>query len=279
MFCKVKGGFRCRRFCLCLFLGIFLVFQLSSCANYSLVFPSEADLDLTGFELVFYDDFEGDSLDFSIWESRLEGQRRGGFNHSDQIAVADGNLVLTAEYKESEYGVGWHTAMIQLRKLYTYGYYEIRCLPNSGESFWSAFWLQSENSYKHELSQGGIGGAEIDIFETYKSHSLTTKDFITSSIHCNGFDSDVENIDSERVAKVYVPNLRSEYTTYGLMWTESEYIFYVNGRETARTSFAAGTSRALENVIVSLEVAQEIDRDTAETETFLVDYVKIYQMP
>ena len=182
-------------------LCAFFTLQLSACSRYSLILPSEEDLNLDGYELVFCDEFDGDSLDYSVWESRFEGARRSGFNDSEQIAVKDGNLILTAEYKKSEYGEGRYSAMIQLKELYAYGYYEIRCIANSGEDFWSAFWLQSDNSYSHEDSQGGIYGAEIDIFETYKNHTLKTKDYVTSCIHCNGFDDDEENIDRERVAK------------------------------------------------------------------------------
>ena len=134
----------------------------------------------------------------------------------------------------------------QLRYGYTYGYYEIRCIPNNSECFWSAFWLQSPDSYIHGVSQGGVYGAEVDIFETYKNHSLKTKSFITSTIYCNGSDDDPENIDSKRIVKTYVPNIRDEYTIFGLLWTEEEYIFYINGIETGRTSFASGTSRVPE---------------------------------
>ena len=85
-------------------------------------------------------------------------------------------------------------------------------------------------------------------------------------------------VDSYRVSKTYVKNLRSEYTTFGLMWTEDEYIFYVNGVETGRTSFANGTSCVPEEVIVGLYGTESIDLNTDVTTRFLVDYVKIYQL-
>lgn len=35
-------------------------------------------------------------------------------------------------------------------------------------------------------------------------------------------------------------NIYDEYNTYGVGWTEDEYIFYTNGVETARMSFSKG---------------------------------------
>lgn len=267
---------RCFGFVLCLSLML----HLTSCANYSLLFSVEEDLDLEGYELVFCDEFEGDSLDYSQWEHRIEGGRenRSGFLHRDQVSVKDGNLVIIGEYRTSEYGEGWHAAMIRLKERYTYGYFEIRCIPNSGEELWSAFWLNGDYSYDHELSQGGRYSAELDIFETYKNHTYKTKDYISSHIFFNGSDYDSENIESISAAKVYVPNLRSEYTTFGMLWTENEYVFYVNAIETGRAHFENGTCLNPEDVIVSLEIPSEINRDKTDTAAFIVDYVKIYQI-
>jgi beta-glucanase (GH16 family) len=236
-------------------------------------------LNLDGYELVMYDEFEGEGLDLSVWEHRGSLAKVDGFYHPDQVRVENGKLVLKGEYTTRDKGAAWYSGMVRLKQFYTYGYYEIKCLPNKSDDFWSAFWLQNPNSYSHELSQGGVGGAEIDIFETYSDKTpFTTKNYISTTIHCNGCDDDVENIDSYRVTKEYVPNLNTKYTTFGLLWTEEEYIFYVNGRETARSSFGLGTSKVPEEVIVSLVIPKEIELDKSVTTEFLVEYVKVYQL-
>ena len=48
---------------------------------------------------------------------------------------------------------------------YCKGYFEIRCKVNAGSGYWSAFWLQADSPYTASVSKGGVGGAEIDIFE------------------------------------------------------------------------------------------------------------------
>ena len=260
--------------CLALLLS---TLTLSACNASVQEFFRDKHLNLEGYELSFCDEFEGDSLDLSVWEYRETGARRDAFLHPDQVSVRSGNLVISGEYKDGAFGEGWYAGMIQLTEQYAYGYYEIRCIPNDSEDFWSAFWLFHSDCYTHAISQGGIYGAEIDIFETYKNHSLTTKEYVCTTIHCNGSDDDAENIDSYRVTKNFVPNLRTEYHTFGLMWTESEYIFYIDGYETARTAFGSGVSTVAESVLVSLEPPNEINLDKSVRTEFIVDYVKIYK--
>lgn len=263
-------------FSLLLIVCFLSVFSFTACETENEGFFRDRRLNLTGYELSFCDEFEGDSLDLSAWEYQSTGARRDAFLHPGQVSVSGGNLVISGEYKEGEFGEGWYAGMLRLKEEQTYGYFEIRCIPNDSEDFWSAFWLIAPNCYSHELSQGGISGAEIDIFESYKNHAPTTKNYIASTIHCNGSDGDAENIDSLRVAKKFVPNLRTEYHTFGLLWTESEYVFYIDGYESARSSFGSGVSAVPESVLVSLEPPDEISLDKSTKTHFYVDYVKIY---
>lgn len=246
------------------------------------VTPRGQQLDLSGYEIVLDEEFDGNSLNTDIWEYRASGSRRSGYNAPSQVKVENGNLVITGEYLENgAYGPGWYVGMINLKKLYCRGYFEIRCICNKGTDFWSAFWIQSTiGPYDHNISQGGVNGAEIDIFEAMSADKLlkSNRNAVTSTIHCNGWDDDVENIDSRCLGKFKANNIYEEYNTYGLEWTEDEYIFYINGVESARSSFGNGVSQIPEQVIVSLEIPGEgIDFDHDYKTQYTVDYVKIYE--
>ncbi len=243
-------------------------------------------LDLTSYEQVFCDEFNGDALDTDVWQYRSNGKRRDGFNAPSQVQLKDGNLILTGEYRDDqtgEYGAGWYAGMISLRQRYLRGYYEVRCKINKGVGFWSAFWIQASNPYNHELSRGGIGGAEIDIFESGAADAFFpwNRNAVTQTIHCNGWDDDPEHIDSRLLGSFYGKDIYDSYNTYGVEWTEDEYIFYINGVESARSSFGKGVSEVAEEVIVSLEIPDKIpDSFTQDfTTQYIVDYVKIYQKP
>ena len=104
---------------------------------------------------------------------------------------------------------------------------------------------------------------------------------VTQTIHCAGVDGVQEGFQSANLGAFYGNNIHEEYNTYGLEWTEDEYIFYINGVETVRSTFGNGVSQVEEEVIVSLEIPgiEELagfEKDGFKTE-FIVDYVKIYQ--
>ena len=245
-------------------------------------FPKGPAPDLTGYKLVFEDEFDGDSLDYGVWQDRAPGARRNGFNSSGQAEVKDGNLILTAQYREDgEYGPGWYSGMVSLKQWYNKGYFEIRCKCNDGGGFWSAFWLQAQYPYDHERSAGGPGGCEIDIFEAMsaKDRTQAKRDSVSINLHCNGGDSDVEHIDSKNVGHFRGSDIYNTYNTYACMWTDDEYIFYINGRECARSSFSKGVSQTPEEVIVSLEIPDEIGHEKDHITQFIVDRVRIYQLP
>lgn len=243
--------------------------------------PRGEAIDLTGYSIVFEDEFEGDALNTDAWKIRSNGPRRGGFNSDSQIKVEDGNLVITGEYVEDgTYGDGWYAGMVSLRERYCKGYFEIRCKVNKGSAFWSAFWIQADAPYTASISKGGVGGAEIDIFESANTAEITNKGAVTQTIHCAGVDGVEEGFQSYNLGSFKGNNIYDEYNTYGLEWTDTEYIFYINGVETRRTSFGNGVSEVEEDVIVSLEipaieVLETLDKDASATYT--VDYVRIYQ--
>ncbi len=245
------------------------------------VMPHGAPLDLDGYALVFEDEFEGSALDTDVWYYRAEGGRRCGYVAAEQVRLEDGKAILRAEYLEDgKYGAGWYTGMIALRQKYQNGYFEISCKCNQDRDFWSAFWLQSDTSYIHDISAGGVGGAEVDIFEAMETRYLPglLNRSVKSTVYCNGTDALPERIDRQRVGKYFVKDLYSTFHTFGLKWTTEEYIFYIDGVESGRTSFGKGVSTIPEEVIVSLDIPEKMHRHPDGFATELeVEYVKIWQ--
>ena len=243
------------------------------------VAPRGDKLNLDGYSLVFCDEFEGSELDTDVWYHRGVGSRRVGYNAESQVRVEDGKLILRGEYlTDGEYGEGWYTAAVALKEKYINGYFEICCKCNKDKDFWSAFWLQSTTSYDNEKSAGGVGGAEIDIFEAMETRYFPWKlnNAVKSTIYCNGTDALEDRIDRQRVGKYYVKDLYDEFHTFGLKWTEEEYIFYIDGVESGRSSFGKGVSTVPEEVIVSLEIPEKMNRKPSGSTEFEVEYVKIW---
>lgn len=259
--------------------------------NVSPVDPGAAQIDLDCYEMVFEDEFNGDTLDAAKWRAHNgEGIRKGGYWCKDMASVEDGNLVITTKYLEDgRFGSGWYTAGLSTQGKFeqTYGYFECRCKLAKGEGLWSAFWLTNPNVTK--LTTGNATqGAEIDVFESpfwYKGG--TAKNKITANIHFNGYELQT------RYSNVGIYALDNDpyenFNTYGVEWTADGYIFYINGREVGRSSYG-GVSQEDEYMILSCEVdgadgepsfgwSGNIEHnDRAEFEAqYIVDYVRAYK--
>lgn len=273
-------------FMIALVNAILLIFNTSNAAK------KEVTLDLTGYELTFADEFDGDALDLTKWRAHDGGGvRKGGYWSTDMARVEDGNLIISTQYKEDgAYGPGWYTCGLDTSKVFkqAYGYFECRCILPKGQGLWSAFWMTNSNVSK--VSEDATQGAELDIMESpfwHMGNLMNRK--ITQNIHYSGYDLDT------KYKNVGIFNLDNDpyenYNTYGLLWTPEEYVSYINGREVARTAYG-GVSTQPEYMIVSCEVdggdgaptfgwsgnIEKNDKATFRAE-FKIDYVRAYQLP
>ena len=249
---------------------------------------TDRTVDMSKFTLVFEDEFDGDEIDMRVWTHYRQGVRKGGYWDKDQAFLRDGTLVIRSEYKDDgKYGAGFYTDRIDTRRKYeqTYGYFECRCILPAAEGLWSSFWLSSEN-----IKDGTPGkqGTEIDVFESplfYRGRLGLNNNLVTSNLHYGGYELGhrYKNVTITRVNNPY-----AEFNTYGMEWNPDGYIFYVNGRETGRSSFG-GVSEVPEYMLLSTEfdgvdgkpfhgwsgIAKPDAKDLPAE--FIVDYVRAYQ--
>jgi beta-glucanase (GH16 family) len=239
--------------------------------------PMGPALDLTGYSVVFEDTFDGDALDLSKWEYRGTGVRSGGFMSPAQVRVEDGKLILKAEYLENgPNGPGWYAGMIRTKEEFTYGYFEMKGICSRGGGFWSAWWLNARGMASAAESAGGVGGSEVDIFEAFCYKDKIGKDAVSLNVHVGGYG---EGLQSMHLGSWRGKHIYTAYNTYGLLWTEDEYIFYINGAEACRSTFQDGVSRAPEYGIISLQLpaAEGLSEQPGFTTEFVVDSVSIWQ--
>ena len=239
----------------------------------------EAWLKQQGYETVWIDEFEGDSLNLDVWDI---GQHvtRSGFESAKQVRVADGKLTLVGEYDpEGALGEGWYGADIRTRTWYCYGYYKaiIKCSENVGrnEDFWSAFWIQSSAPYDPAQCQGGIGpgGAELDIMECWGPDAFSSTIWITGYEGNDGLDSDLCEVR-------YMGNdYSADFHTFALLWDEDYYRFYVDGLMVAYTKFGYGTSHVEETVALSLCVPANFSIEPGTVREMVIESVEVWQKP
>lgn len=257
------------------------------------VTPNGEKLDLSKFELVWEDSFDGESLNPGNWRDHASEQnaatvRRGGWWHRDMAQMRDGMLYITTDYKEE--GIangqpGYYTYGMDSKGLFEqqYGYFEIRCKLPEGEGTWAAFWMLSDGMAN--VDGTGHDGAEIDVFESaYYVRKWPFRNSVSSAVHIDGYGAELKSFS---VGRYRVPEPYTSFNTYGVEWNEDEYIFYINGVESGRGAFD-GTPRVAQYLLLSVEFggengvpeegwAGDIRNNQHLPSAFVVDYVRAYQ--
>ena len=250
-------------------------------------FPAGQKLDLGKFELTWSDEFDGDSLDRSKWGGHgfAEGahNRRDGWWALEALDVRGGMLHIPSFYSEEGLAggpAGYYSCGIETRGLFVqkYGYFEARCKLPQGQGLWSAFWLMP-NAFGTEPEDGRTG-AEIDVYESaYHKDGWPKMNSVSSAVHYGGYG---EGLRSEGVGRWFVKKPYDSFHTYGLEWNREEYIFYIDGVETGRSSFGGVCQNELW-LLLSVEHqlggwAGDISVNKPEDMTdFVIDYVRAYQ--
>lgn len=252
--------------------------------------PLGKRVDMSKFTETFCDDFDGE-LNRNVWSGHYQygnatEPRKGSYWNQYLAETKDGNLIIPVVYLEDGMGgegAGWYSAGIDTDSdspngfSQKFGYFECRCILPKGADIWSAFWLMNDGVYNADGS--GRDGTEIDIFES-DCYGDFMENSVTSNLHFDGYG----DAHQKHGAKKFLTgnNPYEEFNTYGLEWNENEYIFYINGVETFRTSFG-GVSQNEEYLILSVEmkgdngVPSQRENAPGESAQFIIDYVKAYR--
>ncbi len=244
---------------------------------------------LPGCQLVWSDEFDGNSLDLSKWEHQTGNgcaiNLCGWGNNELQIyspantTVADGALTITARQE-----MGGTITSSRIRSLgrgdFTYGRFEMRAKLPETQGMWPAFWMLSSNP-----SVYGVWAAsgEIDIMESLGNEP----ERIYGTIHYGG--TFPENTFSGEET-LLAPGTATDWHTYAVEWEEGEIRWYVDGQQYAtRNSWwsSGGPYPApfdidfhlLLNLAVGGNFPGNPDATTVFPQEYVIDYVRVYQIP
>ena len=220
------------------------------------------------FELVFADEFSGATLDETKWNLPAEGRRKGG-NWSPRAIALDGQghlLITTFKDGDLDYSGGINTKGKFAR---AFGFYICRAKFQREPGHWSAFWLYDEVSTKR-VGDEGRDGTEIDIME-----KPTRDDVVPHTLH---WDVELYPKHGHESRSVEFPGVMDGFHTFAVWWTPSEYVFYIDGVETWRTS-AGGVCQTPLYVFLSDEIGKWGGNIKLAKlpDVFTVDYVRVYE--
>lgn len=219
------------------------------------------------WQLAWHDEFDGTQLDDTKWERIGDSKRRDGFwVKADAYLDGKGNLALRTARDGERFTSG---AVRTLGKFeHAFGYYVARCQMPTQPGHWPAFWMMAPGVGK--VGDGGRDGTEIDIVE------MPWRDGrLTMNLHWDGYGKDHRSAGTN----VTLSAVTQGFHTYGLWWSPTQYVFYVDGKEVWRTS-AGGVSQVPEYLKLTEEIgdwAGDIRKATLP-DLFLVDYVRVYDL-
>ncbi len=250
------------------------------------------------FQLVWSDEFDGTELDRSKWDYRLSmmGKRHPAWTDKGVHLDGNSNAVFTLLQEEgrpvsaqlqtgynfmdepvtkTRFGADdlqWNIGKLKQSKfVHTYGYYECRCRLQQKEGWWSAFWIQSP--IIGASTDARYTGAEMDVMESFRPGLIAPHNVFTG-----GYGLDMKRISTGGNVSLDP----AEFHRFGLLWTETGYTFYIDGREDGTvTDYCSACPQFL---LISTEVQgyrQDAHAPVSEAydalhDTFLVDYVRVF---
>lgn len=250
------------------------------------------------WQLLWQDDFN--TLNTNIWNVANNFDHYGNelqvyTNRADNIFINNGNLVLRAKFEDyscpsGSYGcvrqntTGQHysftSAWVETQPTYLlhYGYVEAKIKLPYGKGFWPAFWTFTDNpSYQ-----------EIDIFEMTQGaleecHRTPEHQFRDSIIHagtnihllsCDTLCCD----DPYSSPSTYLINDFTQWHTYGLEWSPTRIIWYVDGYPVRYFQNTSAGLTAPTSIILNLAISSSVAVVATFPADMLIDYVKVYEL-
>lgn len=183
-----------------------------------------------GYQLVFEDNFDGDSVNTAHWYFR-EGRRTAGsyingINRKENVRVKDGILYVDCRHEKIDGQMEYTGGGIISRANFGYGYYECKSKPfMAGRGVHTSFW-QSGGAYPNS-----------NVFEI-DSHEIDSKSYIG----CNNLYVHLGNKEQTYVPWPHRANLQFSTDEEGWWIDAYEYtpdgvIFYDNGRVVAQAEW------------------------------------------
>jgi beta-glucanase (GH16 family) len=108
--------------------------------------PLNTDGSITGYTLVWHDEFDGSAVDTKEWNYRT-GERLLSFQKKENVSVSDGAMHLALK-KENEGKLHYTAGGLISKRGFKYGYFEARFRCPKAAGWHTSFWTMSYNAPK-----------------------------------------------------------------------------------------------------------------------------------
>ncbi len=231
-----------------------------------------------GYVLSWADEFDGAALNSTNWSYRQLGARALACNVTNAVSVGGGALTITTYTRNGTNFTGMIGTQGKFER--TFGYWEARVDFDSSPGMQSAFWVQSP-TFGNPIGDPATAGTEMDVMEHRATNSSGTdiSDTAHHAVHWDGYGASHQQVSFDSGPL----GLSSGFHTYGMLWTEANVQFFVDG---VPTWTGGAVSERSEYMILSSEVKGGWsgsvpsggygDLGVSQTR-MVVDYVRVYQ--
>ena len=242
-----------------------------------------------GWQLVWEDEFDGETLDPSKWKRQVV--EAGRFNREwqrytdsvDNAYIDNGSLVIKATHESDTHGPDQYSSA-RLHTLpangWTYGRIAARIQLPYGRGIWPAFWMLGSNIDENGGDTPWPQSGEIDILEMYGSRDNAV---IEANIHYAGRSGRHANMGAVGV-RLDHGKFADNFHVFEIEWDPDSIQWFVDGKRFASTSISAGEFSEfhkpffiLLNIAVGGRSAGPADDTTRFPQTMYVDWVRVYQ--
>ena len=263
--------------------AILLCIWLAGCSQLSPLLPQRATPipTLQGWNLIWQDEFDGDTIDPANWTFDIGaggwGNGEGQFytDRPENARIENGVLVIEARQEKYE-GSYYTSARLKTQGLqnFQYGRVVARLKVPSGKGLWPAFWMLGSNFNGSNWPDCG----EIDIMEYIGKEP----DLIMGTLHGPGYSGALGYTKWNR--QTY--NIADDFHTYAIEWEPNEIRWYYDGEHYHTVTPTDIGEREwvfdhpffiILNLAVGGQLPGPVGLDTEFPTQYYVDYVRVYQ--
>ena len=270
---------------------IVVCFFFFACSEEEMVSQNKEtnDWEIEGWNIVWQDEFDKDSLDLTKWSREIGGHGWGNnelqfYTDSDSNSyVENGNLVLKAQVVPQGIGSSKGLRYYSSARLRTYGKgdwkygrIEVKAKVASGQGIWPAIWMLPTDW----LFGGWPSSGEIDIME----HVGYDLGVVHGSVHTEAYN---HKINTQRSSARKIANVDTEFHVYSIIWDKDKISFFIDDVQyflfendqqgNYKTWPFDQRFHLLINIAVGGDWPGNPDNSTNFPRKMLVDYVRVYE--
>ena len=210
----------------------FVIFLLIGCTSQNDMEDSKQlnDWDREGWDIVWQDEFDGESLDINKWSHEVGGHGFGNnelqyyTDDSSNSFIDNGILHIRAKYEPAGIGSPNNLRNFSSARLRTvgkgdwqYGRIDVKAKIALGQGIWPAIWMLPSDW----IYGGWPKSGEIDIME----HVGHDEGRIHGSVHTESYN---HIIGTQRTNSKLIENVKTLFHLYSIEWSEQKIDFFID---------------------------------------------------